>query len=208
MMTLAEMSLAQTRLGEVTAAEVMVHRAEVIATASGLTGDSRSSGVALARGAVLVAQGRLTAGSLEMGRALSLRASTGQLSPWPTLEALLELAGVRTLLGDRVGARSLLVEAQALLADLPDAGDLPRRLEENERLLDHSSRPLAYGQRLTSGEMAVLRLLPTSKSHSQIGADLFVSVNTVKTHNRAIYRKLGVSSRERAVQRATELDLL
>jgi LuxR family maltose regulon positive regulatory protein len=208
MITLAEMSLAQTKLGRVAAAEIMVRRAEAIAAASGLTSDSRSSGVALARGAVLVAQGRLTAGGHEMERALTLRASPGQLSPWPTLEVLLELAGVRTLLGDRLGARSLLVEAQALLADLPDAGDLPRRLEENERLLDNSGRPLAYGQRLTSGEMAVLRLLPTPKSHSQIGADLFVSVNTVKSHNRAIYRKLGVSSRESAVQRATELDLL
>ncbi|MEK8171763.1 LuxR C-terminal-related transcriptional regulator [Streptomyces sp. M19] len=42
----------------------------------------------------------------------------------------------------------------------------------------------------------------------EIGAQLFVSVNTVKSHTRAIYRKLGASSRDEALRRAAELRLL
>lgn len=42
----------------------------------------------------------------------------------------------------------------------------------------------------------------------EIAADLFVSVNTVKTHLKSVYRKLGVNRRNEAVHRARELRLL
>jgi LuxR family maltose regulon positive regulatory protein len=45
-------------------------------------------------------------------------------------------------------------------------------------------------------------------STEQIAADLFVSVNTVKTHTKSVYRKLAVNRRHDAVQRARELGLL
>jgi LuxR family maltose regulon positive regulatory protein len=60
---------------------------------------------------------------------------------------------------------------------------------------------------LTEAEQHVLRLLPTN-SYLQIAATLYVSHNTVKTHVRAIYRKLGVSGRTDAIARAIELGLL
>jgi LuxR family maltose regulon positive regulatory protein len=50
--------------------------------------------------------------------------------------------------------------------------------------------------------MAVLKYLPTMLKASEIAADLFVSVNTVKTHQRLIYRKLGVANRREAVELA------
>jgi LuxR family maltose regulon positive regulatory protein len=56
--------------------------------------------------------------------------------------------------------------------------------------------------------MTILRLLTTQLSQREIAQELFVSLNTVKTHSRAIYRKLGVSSRPAATERARELDLL
>jgi LuxR family maltose regulon positive regulatory protein len=61
---------------------------------------------------------------------------------------------------------------------------------------------------LTESERAVLHYLPTLFTASEIAADQFVSVNTVKTHQRAIYRKLGVSSRRAAVDRARAARLL
>ncbi|HEY5857006.1 MAG TPA: LuxR C-terminal-related transcriptional regulator [Aldersonia sp.] len=61
---------------------------------------------------------------------------------------------------------------------------------------------------LTERELAVLRYLPTMFKTSEIAADLFVSVNTVKTHQQAIYRKLGVTTRRDAVTRAREFGLL
>ncbi|MFW0793552.1 LuxR C-terminal-related transcriptional regulator [Gordonia sp. CPCC 205515] len=61
---------------------------------------------------------------------------------------------------------------------------------------------------LTERELVVLRYLPTMYKAAEIAADLFVSVNTVKTHQQSIYRKLGVSTRREAVDRARERKLL
>jgi LuxR family transcriptional regulator, maltose regulon positive regulatory protein len=61
---------------------------------------------------------------------------------------------------------------------------------------------------LSEREQAVLRFLPTLMSNAEIAGELFVSGNTVKTHLKSIYRKLGVSRRRDAVERARALDLL
>jgi len=60
---------------------------------------------------------------------------------------------------------------------------------------------------ITTAELRVLELLPTS-SYVQIAATLYISHNTVKTHLRSIYQKLGVSSRAEAIERAVKLHLL
>ncbi|MCZ7590191.1 MAG: LuxR C-terminal-related transcriptional regulator [Gaiella sp.] len=54
----------------------------------------------------------------------------------------------------------------------------------------------------------MLRLLATELSVSEIGKALFLSPNTIRTHMRALYRKLGVHTRADAVARATALGLL
>jgi LuxR family maltose regulon positive regulatory protein len=61
---------------------------------------------------------------------------------------------------------------------------------------------------LSVREAAVLRFLPTMMSNGEIAAELFVSVNTVKTHLKSIYRKLDVPDRREAVRRARDLELL
>ena len=61
---------------------------------------------------------------------------------------------------------------------------------------------------LSPRERAVLRYLPTMMSNQEIASELFVSVNTVKTHLKAIYRKLDVADRREAVNRARSLELL
>jgi LuxR family maltose regulon positive regulatory protein len=66
----------------------------------------------------------------------------------------------------------------------------------------------AVNEELTSKELGILRLLATRLSRREIGKRLYVSLNTVKTHQRAVYRKLGVDNRSAAVRRALELDLL
>jgi LuxR family maltose regulon positive regulatory protein len=66
-------------------------------------------------------------------------------------------------------------------------------------------RPLA--EPLTAAERRILELLPTS-TYLQMAATLYVSRNTVKTHLRSIYQKLGVASRSEAIQRAIDLRLL
>jgi LuxR family maltose regulon positive regulatory protein len=61
---------------------------------------------------------------------------------------------------------------------------------------------------LTHGEIRVLHYLPTNLSAREIAGELYVSVNTVKTHQRHVYQKLGVRSRSQAVERARASGLL
>ena len=61
---------------------------------------------------------------------------------------------------------------------------------------------------LSERELDVLRLLATDLDGPDIARRLFVSVNTMRTHTRSIYAKLGVNSRRAAVSRAEELGLL
>jgi LuxR family transcriptional regulator, maltose regulon positive regulatory protein len=63
-------------------------------------------------------------------------------------------------------------------------------------------------EQLTDRELAILRLLPAPASLRELAAELFVTPNTLKTHLRAIYRKLGAESREEAVISARERGLL
>jgi LuxR family maltose regulon positive regulatory protein len=72
-------------------------------------------------------------------------------------------------------------------------------------VFDHGVPRPAVGQLLeplSERESAVLSYLPTMLSNQEIAAELFVSVNTVKTHLRSIYRKLGTSNRRDAVAAA------
>jgi LuxR family maltose regulon positive regulatory protein len=61
---------------------------------------------------------------------------------------------------------------------------------------------------LSERELDVLRLLTTDLSGPAIASQLFVSLNTLRTHTRNIYAKLGVNNRRAAVRRAEQLDLL
>jgi len=63
-------------------------------------------------------------------------------------------------------------------------------------------------EHLTERELIVLRYLPTMLKAGEIASDLFVSVNTVKAHLRSMYRKLGVSNRREAVEKARGIGLL
>jgi ATP/maltotriose-dependent transcriptional regulator MalT len=69
-------------------------------------------------------------------------------------------------------------------------------------------KPVAFVEPLTFRELEVLRLLPSHRSYREIGAELYVSVNTVKYHVKAIYRKLGAEGRADAVQIAQESGLV
>jgi LuxR family maltose regulon positive regulatory protein len=66
----------------------------------------------------------------------------------------------------------------------------------------------AFVQPLTDQEAVVLGFLPTLMSNMEIAETMHLSVNTVKTHLKAVYRKLGVERRRDAVLRARQLQLL
>jgi len=64
------------------------------------------------------------------------------------------------------------------------------------------------GEPLTERETDVLRMLQGTLSLRDIGGELYLSPNTIKTHSRTLYRKLEVSDRQGAVSRGRELGLL
>jgi LuxR family transcriptional regulator, maltose regulon positive regulatory protein len=77
-----------------------------------------------------------------------------------------------------------------------------------KRQLESLRVNMAGASSLTSAELRLLPLLPTRLSFRQIGQRLFISPHTVKTEAISIYRKLGVSSRSEAIERAQRLGLL
>ena len=67
---------------------------------------------------------------------------------------------------------------------------------------------LSQAEELSPSELRVLRYLPTNLTRPEIAQELYVSINTVNTHIRNVYSKLGARDRSSAVQRARELRLL
>ncbi len=161
----------------------------------------------------------------------------GSASPWfayETIETLLLDAIARTRLGDLDGAATsveralraaepdghrqvfwnLGPEVRALLVRQRERGSAhPQLLTELLRRPTFaapppSSPPVALLAPLSDREQAVLRYLDSDRSTTQIAVELYVSVNTVKSHLRSIYRKLGASRRGDAVRRARHLRLL
>jgi DNA-binding CsgD family transcriptional regulator len=70
------------------------------------------------------------------------------------------------------------------------------------------SKDARPGEPLTRSETRVLHYLPSHMGTPEIAAELFLSANTVKTHLRHLYRKLGAHNRREAVQRARSIGLL
>ncbi|MEZ5343729.1 MAG: LuxR C-terminal-related transcriptional regulator [Acidimicrobiales bacterium] len=106
----------------------------------------------------------------------------------------------------------LLHEARAIIDRCPDPGIAGRylALAEARHQIRASPRPAANQlvDDLTDRELAVLRYLPSPLSQRDIATELYVSLNTVKTHCKAIYRKLGVGDRKAAVQAARDRRIL
>lgn len=159
-------------------------------------------------------------------------ASPIEIPRWE-IQALLLKARAEEALGD-TGASSRAMEGALELAE-PDGLLLPFLLQPTPDLLERHSRlrsthaslvseilnllsgraPAARGEDaepleepLSESELRVLRYLPTNLRAPEIAAELFVSLNTIRTHLRSVYAKLGVHSRSDAVKRARELGLL
>jgi LuxR family maltose regulon positive regulatory protein len=161
----------------------------------------------VARAKVLEEQGLLAEAEQELVRAVAL--SRRGVARVEIAYALLGSAKVRHALGDEDGARAVLGEARRAVADCPDPGILDGLVAAAERRLASREQASAgAAEPLTERELAVVRLFPTELSLREIASALYVSLNTVKTHTRSIYRKLGASSRAEAVERARAAGLL
>ncbi len=207
---LAFLSLIAGEQGNLDEAERLAHTACQIGDGAGslLAGIPQIS-LHAATGAVSAWRGRLNEARGEFERALRNRRTQLGISPWPTVEVMLRLAPVLFETRDRPGAVALLAEARQLLTSSPDGADAQlARLDRLERRLAHGRRDVTPAEPLTGREVAVLRLLRGSLSLREIGEQLFLSQNTIKTHTRAIYRKLGASTRQDAIARGRDSGVL
>ena len=128
--------------------------------------------------------------------------------PWYEAETRITLARASLGLSDVAGARSLIAEAARLVRRSPESPTLSAWVTEACSQLEAATGSAGDGLTLTAAELRVLRMLPTHLSFPAIAKQLFVSPNTVKTHVRALYRKLDASSRSEAVSRAAAAGLL
>ena len=114
-------------------------------------------------------------------------------------------AAVLNAAGDHEGARAAIEEARAAIDSCQDPGVLRETLAEVVRARPRD-RPRSV--ELSERELGILRMLGGPLSERDIARELYLSHNTVHSHTKSIYKKLGVSSRSKALRRARELDLL
>jgi LuxR family transcriptional regulator, maltose regulon positive regulatory protein len=118
--------------------------------------------------------------------------------------ALVSHAAVLRMAEDHAGAAAAIAEARTVLDACADPGVLRERLERVARL---APRHRQANRDLSDREIGVLRMLAGSLSEGEIARELYLSRNTVHTHTRSIYHKLGVSSRSNAVRKARTMGL-
>jgi LuxR family maltose regulon positive regulatory protein len=203
---LAVLSLIAGDSDDAGAAVALARRAVGVAEAKGLSAEPLCAIAYVALGRALARQGALAEAEELLRRALELL-GIDSMAVLRAL-ALLQLASVRRDRGDLRDARALAGQARELIERFADPGSLPALLERTERRLASAPRRVEAAAPLTERELAVLRLLPTRLSTQEISRQLYVSVNTVRTHVKAVYRKLQATTRAEAVARARELGLL
>lgn len=151
--------------------------------------------------------GRRGAGRVELAAALLTAASATRTCPPPaTARDQDELSAEAGPDGD---PHAFLAEARGILRQCPDPGPVVAGwLTDEQRAESMQARQNGLIEPLTDRELTILRLLPAPAPQRELASALFVTPNTLRTHLRAIYRKLGAESRDDAVIRARERGLI
>jgi LuxR family maltose regulon positive regulatory protein len=160
--------------------------------------------VHIATGASLAARGELTDALQHLTHGVGLLRPSGR--PLDLGNGLIRRAAVLEEMGRRRAATAAIRDARTAIDSYPDPGVLRERVEA----LEQSARPRRrrHETKLSDRELVVLRMLKGPLSERDIGRELYLSHNTIHSHTRSIYRKLGVSSRADALERALALGLL
>jgi LuxR family maltose regulon positive regulatory protein len=203
---LAHAAAWSTELEDWTRAAGLAEQALMLASEHGYEEHWICAGAHFATARGLERSSQLDNAKIEMRRALEL-AKRGA-GPVTTAWLLTHLVRLLATCQDPAGAQHCLEEARAALAAAPDAAAVVEMVAAAGRQLAARGRARAAAEGLSERELMVLRLLATDLTQREIGSELYLSLNTVKSHTRSIFRKLGASSREQAVARARELELI
>jgi len=172
---------------------------------------AREQGLEDVEGEVFVALGaaRATAGRPDealvfLERAVVITRAGGH--PRVLADALLRQAAVLQAMARQDDAAAVIEDARATVASCPDPRLLAQRLADLER--SPRTRRRNGAAALSERELMILRMLTSRLSERDIGRELYLSHNTIHSHTRSIYRKLGVSSRGEALEKAGTLGIL
>lgn len=150
----------------------------------------------------LAAQGRLNSAADALAQALRLAEPQGYvrifIDEGAPLGELLRQAAARPAITIFANKLLTILESELVTLGLGDIHLAP----------SSGGPPVSMVEPLTGRELEVLRLLATDLSSTEIARELFISVNTTRSHIQHIYAKLEAHSRFEAVSRARELDLL
>jgi LuxR family transcriptional regulator, maltose regulon positive regulatory protein len=204
---LAERSLVAMHRQDWRQAAALAEQSSDVVRDGGLDGYVASALVHAVVARVAVHRGEVGRAQEQLGRATRLRPLLTYALPYFAVQSLLELGRACVTLGDAAGARVVLRQARNVLRRRPDLGILGTEVNQLRSRVDTSRGMTAGVASLTRAELRLLPLLPTHLSFREIGERLYVSQHTVKTQAMSVYRKLGVSSRDQAVQRLHELGL-
>jgi len=206
---LGELARLAAAAGDWREAEILVDHGLWVVREFGLEDHPATSVVYATAAAVHAVRGATEHARVECHRGIELIQRIENFSSYPLVSAYLELTTASTLVGELDAAVRLLDESERRVRRLPDARALPGRLEQVRRIFEDATAPSeTLAVSLSPAELRVLQWLPTHLSFGEIGDELFVSRNTVKSHVMAIYRKLGVTSRGSAVAAARALGLV
>ena len=153
-------------------------------------------------------RGDLKEAHRQLTRAMRGRPSATYALPYYAVRLRLQLAKVCLSIADAAAARQLLREIDDILSRRPELGTLTEEVEGLRGGLASGAVGVTCQSPLTPAELRLLPYLQTHLTASGIAERLFVSSHTVKAEVKSIYRKLGVSSRDEAVQKATAIGLL
>ncbi len=205
---LAERCIMALERNEWPQAETLAEQALAIVRAGQLDDYINSALVYAVAARTALHRGEVQRAHQHRARAARLRPLLTYAIPWAAVQTLLELVHAYLALNDLAGARAVLREANDILRRRPDLGTLPQQAAQLRSKTSGIPGRIAGASSLTKAELRLLPLLPTHLTYQEIGERLYLSPHTVKTQAISIYRKLGVSSRTQAVQRAQQLDLL
>ena len=205
---LAERALLALDLRDVDEAEGLVDEARTLVAWGGLADYPLTALVEVVAGRVAARRGDVEAARAHVGRAARLRVGLTHAIPFLAVQTRLELARTYLELADAAGARLVLREIRDILQVAPDLGNLPAKAEIVRDRLAAMGPGTVGASSLTGAELRLLPLLPTHLTFREMGDRLHVSRHTVKTQAMSVYRKLGVSSRGEAIERAHEVGLL
>ena len=194
--------------GDRVQAEGHVRRARSIIVTNHLTDAIVAVGVDALDARLAIAHGAIEQAKADLAHAQRLRPQLNPSVPWLAVRARLDLVRAHMALHDPGGARTLMAEIRDLLRVRPNMGTLVAEFEDLDRRLEGVRGGTAGVSTLTLAELRLLPLLTTHLSFREIGERLYVSQNTVKTQAISIYRKLEVTSRSEAIERAVKLGLL